>query len=68
MYEGHILTCYPQKWNIKDFKSTLFTNCTLRGYVDRLNKKTGEYIEKRPRIRFLEIISNEPEDRQRKLF
>lgn len=68
MYEGHILTCYPQKGNIKDFKSTLFTNCTIRGYVDRLHKKTGEYIEKRPRIRFLEIISNEPEDNQKKLF
>lgn len=68
MYEGHILTCWPQKGNVKNFKSTLFTNCTLRGYVDRLNKKTGEYIEKRPRIRFLEIISNEPEDRQKKLF
>lgn len=31
-------------------------------------KKTGEYIEKRPRIRFTEIISNDTDDRQQKLF
>ncbi len=68
MYEGHILTCYPSSGNIKDFKSTLFTNCTLRGYVDRLHKKTGEFIEKRPRIKFVEIISNESDENQKKLF
>jgi hypothetical protein len=68
MYLGHILTCYPDNGNVKDFKSTLFTNCIIRGYVDRLHKKTGEYIEKRPRIKFVEIISNEPEDKQKKLF
>lgn len=68
MYQGHILTCYPSEGNIKDFKSTLFTNCTLRGYVDRLHKKTGEFIEKRPRIKFIEIISNEPDEIQKRLF
>jgi hypothetical protein len=68
MYQGHILTCYPSDGNIKDFKSTLFTNCILRGYVDRLNKKTREFIEKRPRIKFIEIISNEPDEMQKKLF
>lgn len=68
MYKNHILTCYPESGNIKDFKSTLFTNCIIKGYVDRLHKKTGEFIEKRPRIRFTEIISNEAEDRQQRLF
>lgn len=68
MYKGHILTCYPNQGNIKDIKNTLFTNCILKGYVDRLNKKTGEYIEKRPRIKFIEIISIKSNDIQHKLF
>ncbi len=68
LYEGHILTSYPIDGNVKKFKSSLFTNCIIKGYVDRLDKKTGEYIEKRPRIKFIEILSNEPENRQTKLF
>lgn len=68
MYEGHILTCFPDTGNVKDFKNRLFTNCVLKGYVDRIHKKTGDYIEKRPRIKFIEIISIEPEDKQQKLF
>lgn len=68
MYNGHILTCYPEKGNVKDFRNRLFTNCILKGYVDRINKKTGDFIEKRPRIKFIEIISIEPEERQQKLF
>ncbi len=68
LYEGHILTSYPIDGNVKKFKSSLFTNCLIKGYVDRLDKKTGEYIEKRPRIKFIEILSNEPENRQTKLF
>ena len=67
-FENHIITCYPNKGNIKDFKHTLFTNCSIKGIVDRLNKKTGEFIEKRPRIKILEIKSISPENRQQKLF
>jgi hypothetical protein len=67
-YENHIITCYPNEGNVKDFKHTLFTNCSIKGIVDRLNKKTGEFIEKRPRIKILEIISINPEDRQQQLF
>tara|TARA_B110000240_G_C13407358_1_gene413686 strand:- start:51 stop:1028 length:978 start_codon:yes stop_codon:yes gene_type:complete len=67
-YENHIITCYPNKGNIKDFKHTLFTNCSIKGIVDRLNKKTGEFIEKRPRIKVLEITSINPKDKQQKLF
>ncbi|WP_298303970.1 hypothetical protein [Flavobacterium sp.] len=68
LYQGHILTSYPIDGNVKEFKSALFTNCIIKGFVDRADKKTGEYIEKRPRIRFIEILSNEPENRQTKLF
>lgn len=68
LYEGHILTCYPNEGSIKLYKGTLFTNAIIKGFVDRLDKKTGEFIEKRPRIKFVEVFSNEPEDRQLKLF
>lgn len=68
MYEGHILTCYPDEGNVKDYKSRLFSNCILKGYVDRVHKKTGDYIEKRPRIKFISIISLESDDGQQSLF
>jgi hypothetical protein len=67
LYEGHILTSYPSDGNVKEFKNTLFTNCIIKGYIDRLDK-AGEFIEKRPRIKFIEILSNEPENKQTKLF
>lgn len=54
-YSGHILTCFPQKGNISKDKTKLFTNCTIKGFVDRQDKN-GVYIEKRPRIRYLELI------------
>ncbi len=68
VYQQHVLTCYPQEGNIKTYKGALFTNAIVKGFVDRLDKKTGEFIEKRPRIRFVEIISNDPADKQLKLF
>lgn len=54
LYQGHILTCYPDSGNIKQHKSKLFNNCVLKGFVDRLDKD-GNLIEKRPRVRFLEV-------------
>lgn len=68
-YAGHILTCFPEQGNISKDKAKLFTNCTIKGFVDRRDKK-GDYIEKRPRIRFLELIPLEEEDleRQYKMF
>lgn len=56
LYEGHIITCYPDKGNIKQHKSNLFNNCLLKGFVDRLDKE-GKIKEKRPRIKFIEIIN-----------
>ena len=58
LYEGHILTCYPEKGNIKQHKSKLFSNCLIKGYVDRLDKD-GIIIEKRPRIRFIDATNLE---------
>lgn len=54
-YSGHVLTCYPQQGRIISDKERLFTNCIMRGYVDRLNQEGG-FIEKRPRIKYLDLI------------
>ena len=55
LYSGHIITCYPESGNIKKQKSKLFNNCLLKGYVDRLDKD-GNVNEKRPRIKFLDVV------------
>ncbi|WKB82940.1 hypothetical protein QYR09_07840 [Cellulophaga lytica] len=59
-YEKHTLTCIPYEGNIKNEKQTLFTNCTIKGYIDRL-AKDGTIKEKRPLIRYLEIENNDEE-------
>lgn len=51
-YQGHILTCYPTQGNIIQYKTLMFTNCIIKGYVDR-NDEAGNPVDKRPRIRFL---------------
>ena len=66
-YKNHVLTSYPEKGNVRDFRNYIFSNCTLKGFVDRMDKK-GKFIEKRPRIRFTEIIYSSNDNRQRKLF
>lgn len=67
-YMGHILTCFPEHGNISKEKNKLFTNCTIKGFIDRKDKQ-GNYIEKRPRIKFLELVPlDEENDRQKKLF
>ncbi len=58
LYEGHILTCFPEKGNIKHHKSKLFSNCLIKGFVDRLDKE-GNVNEKRPRINFIDAINLE---------
>lgn len=58
LYQGHIITSYPDSGNIKQHKSKLFSNCLLKGYVDRLDKD-GSLKEKRPRIRFIDIVNLE---------
>ena len=59
-YEKHTLTCIPYEGSIKSEKQTLFTNCIIKGYVDRLSKD-GTYKERRPKIRYLEIENSDDE-------
>lgn len=59
-YKDHILTCYPQKGSIVNYKHILFTNSIIKGVIDR-NNKFGIAIDKRPKIKFAEIVSLENE-------
>ncbi|MCD6068274.1 MAG: hypothetical protein K0S33_3100 [Bacteroidetes bacterium] len=56
LYSGHIITCFPETGNVKEYKNNLFNNCLLKGYVDRVDK-SGKLLEKRPRIKFIDIIN-----------
>lgn len=67
LYEGHILTCYPESGNIKEHKRALFANCILRGFVDRLDRD-GNFNEKRPRIKYIQILLTDNGDNQTELF
>lgn len=53
-YQNHILTCYPTSGKIVSDREYFFGDCIIRGYVNRLDK-SGVYLEKRPRISYLEI-------------
>lgn len=67
LYQGHIVTCFPDNGNIKQHKRNLFSNCVLKGYVDRLDKN-GNVKEKRPRIKFIEIVNNDSDFPNLELF
>lgn len=54
-YLKHILTCLPSNGNIKTYKQLLFTNCIIKGHIDRLNEQ-GELNEKKPRIKFIDLV------------
>jgi hypothetical protein len=64
-YEGHILTCIPKEGNIKQFKDKMFSNCTIKGYVDRLSDD-GSINEKRPRISFIDLVEKSKYDGEQK--
>lgn len=67
-YEGHILTCVPREGNIKQYKDKMFSNCTIKGYVDRLSDD-GSINEKRPRISFIDLVEKtNDEGKQTDLF
>ncbi len=54
-YLHHILICTPANGSIRVYKRLLFTNCLIKGYVDRTNEE-GSEVEKKPRIRFIDLI------------
>ena len=54
-YKNHILTCYPISGKIVEDRTYFFGDCTIRGYVNRMDKN-GVFIEKRPRIAYMDIL------------
>jgi hypothetical protein len=66
-YFRHILVCFPVNGNVKDYKALLFTNCILKGYVDRLSDD-GSFNERKPRIRFMSLEELPNSSNQGKLF
>lgn len=67
LYQGHILTCSPNTGNVKDHKSVLFTNALLKGFIDR-ESIDGNFIEKRPRIKYNKISQGKRSNKQRDIF
>jgi len=57
-YNNHILTCYPQQGSILKYRSLFFSDCIIKGYIDRIDKNNN-FIEKKPKIRYLEIVKND---------
>lgn len=60
-YKGHILTCYPINKSVKHYHSFLFTNCTIEGYIDRIDDE-GNFIKRRPKINFISLSNIETND------
>jgi len=66
-YQGHVLTCYPEKGSIVAFKDSLFTQCRIEGVITRM-AESGLPSSKKPRIIFSRIIPIEKEDTNPKFF
>ena len=66
-YKRHILICTPSNGNITSYKNLLFTNCIIKGYVDR-NDDNGNSTEKKPKIKFIALIDTSKPSTQLGLF
>ena len=58
LYSNHILTCKPRDGSIIKYKTNLFSNVLIKGFVDRFDKD-GFFKEKKPRIEFIELIEKQ---------
>jgi hypothetical protein len=67
VYKGHVLTCIPHQGNINIYKTQIFSNCVIKGYVDRIDAQ-GNIVEKKPRIKFIDLVSAQPPKQQPTLF
>jgi hypothetical protein len=54
LYLEHILTCKPREGSITKYKTNLFSNVLIKGFVNRLDKD-GFFKEKKPRIEIIEL-------------
>jgi hypothetical protein len=66
-YNGHILSCSPEKGSIVAFKEALFIKCKVIGVINRVSE-SGLPDAKKPRIIFSQIIPLKQDDDNPKLF
>ncbi len=66
-YQSHILICTPSGGKIQTYKSLLFTNCLIKGYIDRIDED-GNQNEKKPKIRFIDLLDISKPNTQLGLF
>lgn len=66
LYMDHILTCKPREGSIIRFKTNLFSNVLIKGFVDRLDKD-GFFKEKKPRIEIIQLVETQ-EKKENDLF
>ena len=66
-YLDHILICTPTNGSIRAYKSLMFINCLIKGYIDRTDDE-GNEIEKKPKIRFIDLIDISKSSTQLGLF
>jgi len=66
-YQGHILTCYPEKGSIVLFKHALFRKCKISGAINRMSE-AGLPDSKKPRIIFTTITPVDKEDNNLRFF
>ncbi|MFX0136311.1 MAG: hypothetical protein ACFFDN_21905 [Candidatus Hodarchaeota archaeon] len=67
-YNGHILSCKPYKGKVIKFKEEMYSNCKIKGYIDRIDK-FGNPTEKKPKIIFVDLIlTNENNSKSYSLF
>jgi hypothetical protein len=61
-FKGHILTCHPESGNIVQYKSTLYLDCRVFGFISRLDK-FGGHNEVKPKIIFNRIDALDTNDK-----
>jgi len=66
-YQGHILTCHPEKGSIVAFKQALFRKCRISGVINRI-AESGLPNSKKPRIVFTAIIPIDKDENVPELF
>jgi len=67
LYNGHILNCHPQKGSVVRYKNEMFTDCKIKGNIDRKDK-FGEISEKKPKIIFTELTLKNIDNKSNNFF
>lgn len=66
-YSNHSLVCSPKSGSVILYKKDIFDNCIIKGVVNRIDSD-GNFLYKKPRIVFTELIKVKPRIVQGSLF